>query len=188
MLAWFTDSSGIHNKITFGTIDHEVGEEVSGLEKKNVGVEIKSTADTYVRVRVDIPSVINPTDGKVIKAVPVPEMPRGPDAENGTAGWIDGNDGYWYYSEAVKSESKDKGMYLTLFDSIGFSEIDKEKIGLLGDEDLKKLNITIYAESVQKDYLPEGIDGPVKAFAYFGGTSPQSSGEVKGDRMLYDVN
>lgn len=78
-------SDNLENTFDVGSVETELDEVISGMKKqpfvKNVG-----KSDCYVRVRV----AVSPNDlGIVLDGI-------------GGEGWIDGGDGYYYYTEPLK--------------------------------------------------------------------------------------
>ncbi len=120
-LAYFTDSEKAHNVITTGGVGIEIVEKTedgSGVEvdfpKDGVDgvmpgtavskiVRVKNTGESDAWIRVKLDSAVIGADGSEL-----PEMI----AENEPvmdyeilSGWIDGNDGYYYYEQIVAPEA-----------------------------------------------------------------------------------
>lgn len=56
-VAYFTDIETAINKVLIGNVDISTDEAVTGIIKENIGITAAGTAESYIRVRVDIPEL-----------------------------------------------------------------------------------------------------------------------------------
>lgn len=150
VLAYLSDSGVKSGAYNFGVVNNTIYEEIDGLSKRDIGVEIDSTTPTYVRVKVCIPNIINISNGKEISPIIV----ESDEINNWT---YDETDGYYYYNDIVESGPNN----LKLYDEISYNLEDFEDIDEL---DLRNMNILIYVESIQASNLGEDIGNAKDAF------------------------
>lgn len=152
-MAWFTSTpAAVENTFTAGTVDIDLLEngEVyeNGLQFTNVNpgdsyakkVEVRNNGSkqTYVRVKVDyLWTLINPPEGFDEDELNVAEI------DFNTAKWIDGEDGYYYYKDIVKTT----GNLEPLFNTVTFKGLE------MGNEyQGSTFKITLKAEAVQASH------------------------------------
>lgn len=175
-IAFFTDIEAAVNSITFGKIEIETKEEISGLTKKNIGVTSTGSSECYVRMRVDVPTVTyRYTDGDGAEkdgfaTVTLPDGSEKSAAEwiqsvdsmsvkversqggSGSAEWVLEEDGYWYLS--VTLNKGDYAPFLSKVEYPGLWKKDHVVDPLPDGLTMDMLTIPIVSEAVQS----EGID------------------------------
>lgn len=97
-LAWLAASTNdIENRFAPSDPDIEIREEFDGSEKRNVKVENVGDLDMYVRV--NLVFTWTNAQGHVIEKPATAEV----DIDYGSAFWVQGTDGYWYYTKPLKA-------------------------------------------------------------------------------------
>lgn len=155
-LAWFTDTETATNVVTTGNVDIAWWENGDKITESNPGVEfgkdtpvtpgasldklafVKNEGKNSALIRVRI--VVDPVVARVITPV---------FSEEGKNYWVDGDDGYYYYSEIVdpNEDTKDFITNLTVSTEAGNQEAD-----------IEDAKVELVAEAIQADNLVDGDD------------------------------
>ncbi len=193
-VAFFTDIEAAVNSISTGKVEVEVEEKVDGLTKSGIGVKATGTSKCYVRIRVDIPTLMytyKDADGnkQVGSAVVTYKLTEGQSVskqidawncngsdiyvsdlydKNGTisASWVRKEDGYWYLSTALDpaQDGCKKAIFLEAVTYPNLIQNGKLPDGITED----MLAIPIIAEAVQADNMDVGsATGADAAYAAF---------------------
>ena len=105
-LAYLVTSTGpVTNTFTPGEVKTEIKEEFANDIKENVYVTNTGTVDAYIRAQI----VINWVDdeGNIVA-----DPGEGADykLDMGTINWVEGADGFWYYTEKVEPDGKTENL------------------------------------------------------------------------------
>lgn len=173
-IAYFTDVEAVVNKITMGNISTDIRETVDELTKKNIGVANTSgKLESYVRIRVDIPTITYSyvdENGKsvagsaLIKILPQDEAITAVAWNNLNEISIDQNtvwkkesDGYWYLNRTV--QPGEEVLFLTEITYPGLMK--DEELALPDGITADMLAIPITSEAVQ---VIDGVTGAYETF------------------------
>lgn len=101
--AWLrTDTASRKNTFTLAKVSCEVEETFDGTVKKDVSIRNTGTADAYIRAAIIVTWMKDGAAAEQTVSSVVPQLNKDYTlqfAEN--SGWIQLEDGYWYYTESV---------------------------------------------------------------------------------------
>lgn len=96
-----TDTDWLTNVFSPSKVSCEIVENFDGLTKRDVQIQNTGKTDAYIRATVVV-TWMSENQNEVTAATPVP----GTDytiTYSSSGGWIQGRDGYWYYTQPVKA-------------------------------------------------------------------------------------
>ena len=156
-LAYLVTSTGpVTNTFTPGEFKTEIKEEFANDIKENVYVTNTGTVDAYIRAQI----VINWVDdeGNIV-ADPGEEADYKLDM--GTINWVEGADGFWYYTEKVEPDGKTENL------------INKCEVTAKADAGVG-LQVTILSQAIQAE--PDDAIEEAWGVTISGGTVSPASG------------
>lgn len=158
VLAWLVSTDSLTNEFGIGEIGTEVTETFNGTTKSDVAVTNKGNIEAWIRAQINIYWVDANGNQMWDKPVKDTDYTLTMGSEGGqTSGWLQGQDGYYYYTSPVAPNANTGNLITSLTDNQTHS-------------DGRKLVCDIAAQAIQADpysavedawgvFVTEDVDG-----------------------------
>ena len=140
-VAWLTASSEVRNEFEIGEGDVKVNETVNETPNTKENVYIENTGNVPAYVRASVHIYWKDADGNIMADKPSPNADYTIDWFDDNSGWVQGADGFYYYTEPVEAGASTLNLINSVTDQ---GKKDNYKDG-------RVFYVDIAAQSIQAD-------------------------------------